>query len=153
MGTFTATVPSSWQTRRQDLNDALSAIIAAFQAAVPGVIRRQWSELPDTLMAEGPFIYLGDITESIQHDAQTRTTTFTGVIGYVDTLADREETNTRINVFADYMRDLFTANVRIMPTGVLVQTGFTEGELGQGNVRMTDPHLTFVFRIQEGRPY
>ena len=159
---YTVVIPGSWNPSRQALNDILSAMIASFMTAVPGVIRRYWSELPASLTGEGPFVYQGPINENIVHDQGTRQTTYTGYIGYVDVLADPVETNTRCNAFADYMRELFTANARISlgaaGTGsvdaILQQTGITDGpsELTQGaNTRLVDMHMEFQFVVLEGR--
>lgn len=146
----TPVIPTSWQTNRQTLNNALDTIINAFIAAVPNVIRVFWSDLPSGITREGPFVYLGQLEEQITHDQGTRVTLFTGYIGYVDNLVDPREANTRANVFADYMRDLFTANVADLP-GEFAQTGFVEGELAQGDIKMTDHRVLFFYRIQEGR--
>ena len=155
-------IPTTWNPTRQALNDMLAAIIASFQAAVPGVIRMYWSELPASLTGEGPFVYQGPINENILHDASTRATRYSGYIGYVDIIADPQETNTRCNAFADYMREVFTANARVSlgaaGTGsidaILAQTGITDGpsELSQGtNVRLVDMHMEFEFLVLEGR--
>lgn len=157
MPTYTATIPSNSQTDRQDLNDAMSAILAAFITVHPTVVRKYWSEVPPTIVGEGPFVYLGDITEAVAHDMQTRGTVFSGHIGYVDTLADMPATNRRVNVFADFMRDMFTSNSRITSqsgsTGLLEQRGFQEGEITQGNARLTDCRLFFTYSILRGRNF
>lgn len=150
--TFTPVIPTTWDPTRQAVNDFMTAIIAGFMAAVPGVIRKQWSEAPASLTGEGPFVYLGDIGETIAHDAGTRQTVFTGSIGYVDTIADPAETNTRCNAFADYMREVFTANARIFPTGIFQQTGLRDGtELTQGSAHLTDLLVDWTYVVLEGR--
>ena len=159
--TYTVVIPSQWNPTRQALNDILSAIIAGFQAAVPGVVRRYWSEVPASLTGEGPFVYQGEINEAIVHDQSTRQTVYTGSLGYVDVLADPQETNTRQNTFADYMREVFTANARISVgatgtgsvDGILEQVALVDGptELVQGNARLTDMRLDFRFTVLEGR--
>ena len=159
--TYSPDIPTTWNPTRQALNDMLSAIIAGFQAAVPGVIRKYWSEVPQSLTAEGPFVYQGSINEVITHDSGLRSTTFSGSIGYVDVLANPQETNTRCNAFADYMREVFTANARISVgatgtggvDGILQQVALVDGptELVQGNARLTDMRLDFTFQVLEGR--
>ena len=162
---FPVVTPANLSPARQALNDALSAIIAAFITANPTVVRKYWSEVPQSLTGEGPFVYQGPINETISHDAGTRSTLFEGHIGYVDTLADPQETNTRVNTFADFMREWFTANYVILvsttvsgvPTpyyGILEQTAFVDGptELVQGApVRLTDARVEFRFNPLEGR--
>lgn len=148
---FTAVTPTDFQTDRADLNAALDILFDNFMAYVPGIVRKHWSELPASLTGEGPFVYLGDIRENISHDMQTRGTYFLGEIGYVDVLVDSQETNDRINVFADYMREWFTVNARIMPRGILQQTGLTEGELSQGVLRFANPRIQYQFWVGEGR--
>ncbi|MDD5305528.1 MAG: hypothetical protein PHS14_20700 [Elusimicrobia bacterium] len=161
MTVYTVNIPPVWNPSRQALNDILSAILAAFMANTPGVIRKYWSELPQSLTGEGPFVYQGPINETIVHDQGTRATTYNGYLGYVDVLADPQETNTRCNAFADYMREMFTFNARISvgSTGtgstdaVLRETRLVDGptELVQGNARLTDVRLEFEFNVLEGR--
>ena len=158
---YTVVTPAVQNASRQALNDILSAILAAFIAANPTAARKYWSEVPQSLTGEGPFVYQGAINESILHDQGTRQTVYTGSIGYVDVLADPQETNTRENTFADFMREWFTANARISVgaagTGsvdaILQQTALVDGptELVQGNARLTDMRLDFTFTVLEGR--
>jgi hypothetical protein len=158
--TFPVNVPANLSPSRQALNDALSAILAAFMTAQPTVVRRYWSELPASLNGEAAFVYQGPINETITHDAGTRSTVFRGSLGYVDYIADPEETNTRCNTFADFMREWFTANYHILVNtssgpyyGILEQTALIDGptELVQGSTRMTDVRLEFTFNPLEGR--
>jgi hypothetical protein len=149
---FSVIIPSSYQSNRQDLNDALQALIDAFIASTSfAIVRKFWSELPNTLTGEGPFVALGDITETITHDISLRTTVFTGSLWYVDWLTDPVEYNQRVAVFADHMRDLFTANPTITGRGLLQQVGFQEGELRQGTMVFGAPQLLFTYNVQEGR--
>lgn len=158
---YAPVIPSTWDPTRQALNDMLAAILAGFMAVVPNVVRRYWSELPQALDGEHPFVYQGQIHEQIHHDAGTRKTVYTGFLGYVDVFADPEETNSRQNTFADYMREVFTANARISVgasgtggvDGILEQTALIDGptELTQGSAHFTDMRLDFMFTIQEGR--
>jgi len=159
--TYSVVIPPVWNPSRQALNDILAAIIGGFMANTPGVVRKYWSEVPQSLTGEGPFVYQGPINEDITHDGGTRLTLFRGSLGYVDVLADPQETNTRCNAFADYMREMFTFNARISvgATGtgsvdaILQETALIDGptELVQGNARLTDVRLEFEFRVQEGR--
>ncbi len=163
--TFPIVTPVNLSPSRQALNDALSALLTAFIAANPTVVRKYWSEVPQSLTGEGPFVYQGPINETIVHDVGTRSTLFTGYIGYVDILADPQETNTRINAFADFMREWFTANYWVLVNttqggnpipyyGILQETALIDGptELVQGaNVRLTDVRLEFTFNPLEGR--
>lgn len=145
-------IPSSYQTNRQDLGDALEAIIDAFIASNSyAIVRKFWHELPATLMGEGPFVAMGDVTETIRHTEGLRITVFTGSLWYVDWLTDPQEYDSRVNVFADQMRDLFTANPSITNRGLLEQTGFQVGELQQGSTRFGAPQLLYTYTVQEGR--
>jgi hypothetical protein len=148
---MTAVVPSTWSTTRVDLNAAIVEILDAFIAAVPGIIRKVWTEVPSGLTGEGPFVYIGDVIEEISHDFGTRSTIFRGMVGYVDVLVDPQETNDRVAVFCDYMRDLFTANARILGYGIFEQTGLTETEIIQGTIRMTNTTVQWKFDIRVGR--
>ncbi len=151
--TYPVVIPSTWDPTRQKINDFLSQIIAGFQAAVPNVIRKQWSEIPATYAGENPLVYLGDITEAITHDMGLRRTVFTGVLGYVDRSPDNAEANTRANSFADYMREVFTANARIYSTGIFEETGLSEAPVPPDGPPRAFMHLvlTFTFTLQEGR--
>ena len=145
-------IPSSYQTNRQDLDDALQAIIDAYIASNSyAIVRKFFSELPATLAGEGPFVAIGDIIETIRHTEGLRITLFTGSLYYVDWLTDPVEYNTRCNTFADQMRDLFTANPTITNRGLLQQTGFVTGELSQGSLRFGAPQVLFTYNVQEGR--
>jgi hypothetical protein len=151
MTTPTVVLASDAQTWRADVRAGVLAMLALFEAAHPGVIRIHWANLPQSLKAEGPFVYLAPIHETITHDMGTRITTFEGAFGYVDVLVDPMETADRVSVFADFMRDLCSANVRMLPYGMFEQTGFSEGELGEGGSQMTNNLAAWRFVIQEGR--
>ena len=157
---FPVVTPANLSPSRQALNDALAAILVAFITANPTVVRKYWSEVPASLNGEAAFVYQGPINETITHDAGTRSTLFRGTLGYVDFLADPEETNTRVNTFADFMREWFTANYHILVNtssgpyyGILQETALTDGptELTQSSTRMTDVLLEFTFNPLEGR--
>lgn len=149
---YAPVIPVTWDPTRQDVNDFLYSIIAAFQSAVPGVVRKQWSEIPQSFTGETPLVYLGALSEEISHDMGLRTTTFIGQIGYVDISPDNQEANTRANSFADYFREVFTANARILPPGIFQQTGLHEQPATQGPLQGF-MHLVvdFTYRVQEGR--
>jgi len=148
---FTPVIPPSYQTDRQDLNDAMAALIDAFIASESYAIGRMFlTEVPDGYMGEGPLIVLGDIVETIEHTMQIRITTFTCSMFYIDLITDRAEVNTRINTFADRMRDLLTYNPQITGKGELHQTGFSEDERTQGRFVFAAPHVDFEYVVQEG---
>lgn len=145
-------IPTTWDPLRQNVNDFLDAIIAAFQTAVPGVVRKRWTEIPSSYTGETPLVYLGAITEQELFDMGLRTTTFVGEIGYVDLSPDNEEANTRANAFADYFRETFTVNARILPPGIFQQTGLREAPATQGPLQgYMHLVLDYTYRVQEGR--
>lgn len=149
---FTVVVPSSYTTDRQDLNDALGAIIDAYIASNSyAIVKKFWSEMPATLTGDGAMVVLGDITEVVTHDISLRTTIYTGSVYFIDWLTEPEVYNARVNTFADQMRDLFTANPTITGRGLLQQVGFQEGELRQGTATFGAPQLLFSYTVQEGR--
>ena len=150
--TFSPVIPSSYQTNRQDLNDALAAIMDAFISSENYAVGRKFmSEIPDSFTGEGPLIVLGDINEEIQHTMQVRITRFSGEVFYVDWFTDRGEYNARVNRFADRMRDLFTANVSTVNTNAeLRQIGFSEGTFQQGQLVFGAPSVKYQYIIQEG---
>ena len=145
-------IPSDWTSARQDLNSALEAIITAFITySSYAVVRKFWSELPQSVTGEGPAAILSEVQETVTHDSGTRATLFEGRLVYVDFITDPIEVNNRINIFADRMRDLFTANASILAPYLLEQTGFQEGEMEQGMVRVQSPYVTFRLAVLEGR--
>lgn len=150
--TFTPIIPSSYQEDRVELIEAIQALIDAFIVSQSYSIGRIfWSELPSSLTGEGPMIVLGDINETITHDISLRTTVFSGTITWIDWLTDPDEASMRAAIFADHMRDLFTANPTITGRGLLQQTGYQEAELRQGQLAMNAPQLLFTYTVQEGR--
>lgn len=150
--TFTPVIPTTWDTTSLYISQFIDAIIAGFQAAVPGVIRKQWSDIPASFTGEVPLVYVGDVTESILHDMGLRQTTFAIRIGYVDVSPDNPEANTRANSFRDYMREVFTANARIYSTGIFQQVGIHDEPASQGPlVGFMHLVLDATFVILEGR--
>lgn len=143
-------IPGSYRTDRADLQEAIVALVDAFIAANPTVVRKMWHTMPANLMGEGPFVAIGSISEVVRHTESLRIRVFEGAIAYVDVMTDNLEVDDRINVFSDMMADLFTLNARILPVGMLEQTGFEEGELQQGPVRMAAPTLTWRYTVQTG---
>jgi len=149
---FVPIIPSSYQEDRVELMEAIEALIDAFIASQSYAIGRIfWSELPASLTGEGPMIVLGDINEAIKHDISLRTTVWTGTVTWVDWLSDPGEASLRASVFADHMRDLFTANPTITGRGLLEQVGFLEAELRQGQLVLNAPQVLFTYTVQEGR--
>lgn len=146
-------LPTDWQTQRQDIQAAITAMVNLFVASYANYIRKVWQERPQSATGEGPFIYIGRIIETITHDAGLRQTKFAGRIGYVDVLADPSETNTRINVFGDFMREVMTANARMLPAGIFQEEGFDDSpEFKQGaSVYLTDVQIDWTFVVLEGR--
>ncbi len=142
-----------WTPTRQALNDVLGQMIAAFMAAVPGVTRKWWSEIPETFNGEAPLVYLGDIAEKTDFSAGLRQTLYTGFIGYVDHSADNQEANTRANTFVDYMRELFTANIHaVSDQGVLAPAGIHDGLPVPGPIhKMQHLNQDYVLQMYEGR--
>ena len=150
--TYLPVIPTTWDPLRQEVNDFIDAIIASFQQVVPGVVVKRWTEIPQSFTGEVPLVYLGAIIEQELHDMGLRTTTFVGEIGYIDSSPDNEEANKRANSFADYFRELFTANARILPPGIFQQTGLREATATQGPLQGF-MHLVvdYTYRVQEGR--
>lgn len=150
--TATIVVPTSFSTRRRDLHDAVLAMLEAFTTAYPTYVRINHHNLPTLRTGEGPFVYISGITETLIHDTGTRVTLFRGSFAYVDTLTDPDDTDDRVNLWADYMRDLCTANARMLPPGIFVQTGLREIELPEGGpAPLANVVLEWEFTIQEGR--
>lgn len=141
--TYTPIIPTQWNPIRQNINDFLESIVAAFQVQYPAVVRKYWSEVPATYSGEVPLIYLGDIIETILFTGSTgwsasidgaglRHAAFAGAVHYVDVAPDNQEANARANSFADYFREVFSANARILPPGIFQPTGLSEGPAFDG---------------------
>ena len=146
--------PTVYGTWRQDVHNALMAMLTQFRAdaITKGIIHAQWHALPDSLTGDSPFTYIGEIEETVKHDMGLRTTDFLGTLGYVDQITDRQQLDDRINQFADLMRDLFTYNARLLDPGMLEQTAFHSGpaELRQGEVVLGHAVIGWHFNVQEG---
>lgn len=149
---FVPVIPTVYQHDRVDLNDALVAIIDAFILSEDYEVgRRMWSEMPDSLTGEGPFVAIGNITESVTFTAQLVQTTFSGSLYYCDWYTNRQEYGRRVDRWADRMRGLFEVNrSTVNPSAVLQQSGLTEGELVQGGLPFGAPQLAFTYTIMRG---
>jgi hypothetical protein len=150
--TYTPVLPTSYQSDRQDLNDALEAIVDAFIQQQSYTIGRKFlSEVPDSFTGEGPLIVLGDITETHTFTDQTHARVFAGAVYYIDWITDREAYNNRVNAFADHMSDLFEVNrSTVNGAAVLAQVSFQEGELRQGQLIFGAPQLLYEYRVRRG---
>lgn len=151
----TVVMPGAFQTWRQDIHSGVLAMLNLFTstyAPATGVQRVNYHALPRLRVGEGPFCYLAEITESIVHDSGTRRRVFTGAFGYVDTLVNPEDTDDRVNAWADFMADVCTANVRMLPFGVFEQTGLREAEMPEGGpADLTNVLVEWQFVVMEGR--
>ena len=147
-------VPATYGTWRQDLHAALMAMLDAFRATAntQGIIHADHHTLPDSLTGESPYTYIGDFQATEQFSSQVRTTTFTGTIGYVDWLTNRDQLDDRINAFMDLMRDLFTLNINVLAPGILAIDSEDKGpkELRQDQVVMGHAEIAWSFVVQEG---
>lgn len=143
-------IPGTYNTDRETLYAGIEALVEAFIASESYAVGRAYRAALETLTGEVPVVVLGDVTETIVHDVQTRRTVFGGTMWYIDWMTSREEYVARVNRWADRIRDLFTYNARLMETGELVQTRFTPGELTQGRVTLGAPSITFEWRVQGG---
>jgi hypothetical protein len=149
-------IPSNLQSDRQDLRNAIMALLGAVQTAKPGIINQAWRARPAGV-GEFPLAYISDINESSIHDGGTRTSTFTGSIVYVDTLSNATETKARVDIFLDYIRDLLTANYDIVAqevpsAGKFEQIGVTDVEESWGtNVETAATAILWRIVMQRGR--
>jgi hypothetical protein len=141
---------------RQSLQAGIAAVVGAFAAANPTIIRSVRTVRPRSFTtAELPCFFIGSMDETIEHSVGIRTRTFGGLVCYwVDELTEQIESNDRANFAADVLADLFTANFHGAgaPSG-LQQIGTTETEFNEGGVIY--PALMFTFApntaIAEGR--
>lgn len=145
-------LPPQWQTDRQDLQAACLAMLNLFVGSYADYIRAVYTERPLTTVGEGPFVYVGKIVEVTLQDQGIRQTSFHGVFGYVDVLVEPRETSDRVNVFADFMRELLTYNARMLAPGIFYVDGLDDApEVKQGiSIWQTDVQLTWHWVIQRG---
>ena len=153
--TPTVTLPSSYGTWRQDVHAALLAMLDAFRAAAStsGIVHMNYHALPDSISGDMPFTYIGEFgAPKVEFSNQVRTTTFSGTLGYVDSIERRDALDDRINEFIDLMRDLFTLNINILPPGILAITSEETGpkELRQGQLVYGHAEIGWSFVVQEG---
>lgn len=104
-------------TFRNDIVVALLAVLNAQKAATPTQLRAVYSARPGSF-PEVPCAYIGERSETIRHDAQTRTRTFTGLsVVLVDTFVDATQTSDRMDDLVDLLVDRFTAAYAQVPGG------------------------------------
>lgn len=142
-------------TGAQDVAAGLLAILDAYKAANPTLLRKTWPERPSTF-SENPLAYVDAGSETILHTQGTRQRTFAPTVTYVSTFGEKDIG--RRNVVRDGLVDAFTAGVRQVAGFVIVNTGVTPAEETVVNpstgVASTYPTLVFTFDeivLMEGR--
>ena len=90
---------------RQDLITGLLAVLDAFIAANPTLLRRRFKVRPPTLVTDTPCAYIDLRPETVHYDSGLRDRTFTPSIVFVDRLTENGETMDRFDVLIDAFAD------------------------------------------------
>lgn len=144
-------------TGRQDVVDGLVAVLEAFQAANPTLLRKVYSRRPGSFDGEKPVAFVGNRDELILHTSGTRQRTFAPTVVIVDVFGDNEQSAGRMDALVDGLVDTFTANPHAIDGAVLSQTAVLDIEIEQpkadgGSIHY--PATTLVFGeivLMEGR--
>jgi len=141
---------------RQALQAGVLSIVSTFAAANPTIVASVFGVRPMSFAAVSlPCFYMGSMSETIETSQGSRTRTFEGCSGFLaDEFGTVEDSSDRMNLAADALADLFTANVHAASgTSLLKHVGTFDGEwVDSQNVR--GPSLEFRFdlaKVTEGR--
>lgn len=114
-----------------DLGAALTAIWQDQATATPAQLRKVYRSQPGSI-GETPCAYIGNVSETVIHDAGTRTRT-TGVdVVLVDTYSgDNLQTSDRVDVLTDLITDRFdlVTNVQRVGSSIINYTGYRDTDI------------------------
>lgn len=144
-------------TFRQDVRAGILAVLRAFQAANPDLVRQVWAVRPESdTLGDLPSLAVGDLTESVATQngvRQRRMEAFTVTV--TDVVPVNAEAAARGDLIVDALMDFLTAAYHaasgtsiVEPVGVL-DAGSRDGE-GQ-NLALYTQVITFRAYIAEGR--
>ena len=115
-------------TFRHDIVAAVVAILQDEATANPTLLRKVYPSRPGSF-GETPCAYVGQRSESVTHDAGTRTRTFDGLnFTIVDTYRDNIQTGDLLDTLVDNLVDRFdiVANVQKVGSSILEITSITD---------------------------
>ena len=118
-------------TFRADIVAAVIAILEEESAANPTLLRKVYSSRPGSF-GETPCAYIGAHSESITHDAGTRTRTFDGLtFTVVDTYRDNTQTGDLLDELVDNLVDRFdlATNVQRVARSILALTSVADADI------------------------
>ena len=152
-GTVTWSVGTGF---RQAVSNGIVALVTAFAAANPTIVRSVKTRRPSSFAGEAslPVFYIGDMSESVATSQGVRTRTFDGFSAYlVDQLGTITDSDARMDFAADVFADLFTLNLHAASGRSLVTHTATRDTQEDDN-GILYPALEFTFgltEIAEGR--
>lgn len=150
-GTVTWTLGTRF---RQDVNDALAAVLTSFQSANPGLLRHVYTERPGSFATgELPCAWVDAEPETISYTAGTRTRTIGATVGIADASPEAEEFSDRINFLVDALVDAYTAAYAQAGPGSLLQLSAVQDvDIPEGAVHLSGVQLVFAPTFKtEGR--
>lgn len=138
-------------TFRRDVRAALLGVITEFHVENPGLLRAAYAARPEAI-SEVPAAWVGDIPETIQHDAGTRERALRPTIVVAGAIGENAEVIRAMDEVVDELIDRFTAAVRRVPTSIIQPVSVTDGEIAVGEGFYRTAEIGFDrTTIREGR--
>jgi hypothetical protein len=138
-------------TFRRDVRSALYGVLTEFHVENPGLLKAAYPARPESL-GELPAAWVGDIPESIQHDAGTRERALRPSVVIAWAFGENADVVAQADTLVDELVDRYTAAVRRVPTSIIQPVAVTDGELAIGEGYYRTAEIAFDrTTIREGR--
>lgn len=111
---------------RTDLITGMLALLDAFIAANPTLLRRRFKVRPPTLVTDLPCAYIDLRPENIHYDNSIRDRRFNPSIVFVDRLTDNGETMDRFDTLIDAFVDFADAYAHLTGTGTTLNNVWSD---------------------------
>jgi hypothetical protein len=111
-------------TARADAVAGIKAVLVAYKAANPTLLRGVGNARPSGSAFEKPYAYIV-VDEVVRQDSAIRTRTLSPKIVLLDTYTSSEETEDRMAVLIDGISDALTANPHMAGGNTVHQGGWT----------------------------
>lgn len=141
-------------TFRADVATGLLAILDAFRAANPTLLRATFKARPPSPVNDLPYAYVNGRSETITHSNQIRRRVMRPEVIVVDALTDNVETVERFDLLVDALIDHFSASPAVTPNthwDAMSVDDILE-ELPDGTYRAGVRFSFTNITAQEGRP-